>query len=241
MSDALFVSERKFRVQSQDLQRLVDTANAPIFCVDTQLRVTDWNRAAARVTGLEPNAVLGESVLGLALAASSGSGPGGDEELEGAGGPVELAFLRPERRASCTRSPVQGPGGPGVGLGPPARAAEASVLLGAVARRDAAGAVNVVGAVAVGQDLTEKRARIEMEAVASFVPFEFDGAPCPSFVLGDPVRVKQIVMNFAYNGIKFTSRGHVLVSVVPLERLASGITLRIEVRRYSIAFNTRRS
>eukprot|EP00741_Cyanophora_paradoxa_P005451 tig00000106_g5286.t1 len=132
MSDALFVSERKFRVQSQDLQRLVDTANAPIFCVDTQLRVTDWNRAAARVTGLEPNAVLARAFWGWS--------------------PNETGTAR---NASWSRSNC-------VGLGPP-RAAEASVLLGAVAA-DAAGAVNVVGAVAVGQDLTEKRARIEMEA-----------------------------------------------------------------------------
>eukprot|EP00741_Cyanophora_paradoxa_P015607 tig00020903_g15067.t1 len=193
MSDALFVSERKFRVQSQDCSGWWTRERAD-FCVDTQLRVTDWNRAAARVTGLEPNAVLGESVLGWSR-------------------------TRPEQRE--TRP------GAGVGLGPP-RGPRRRACCWAVARRDAAGAVNVVGAVAVGQDLTEKRARIEMEAVASFVPFEFDGAPCPSFVLGDPVRVKQIVMNFAYNGIKFTSRGHVLVSVVPLERLASGITLRIE-------------
>ena len=36
---------------ADDLTRLIDTANAPIFGIDTSGNVTEWNRMAASVSG----------------------------------------------------------------------------------------------------------------------------------------------------------------------------------------------
>jgi PAS domain S-box-containing protein len=45
------------------LSRLVDASVDGIFAFDRELRLIAWNRAMQRITGLEPEAVLGKSVL----------------------------------------------------------------------------------------------------------------------------------------------------------------------------------
>jgi signal transduction histidine kinase/CheY-like chemotaxis protein len=52
----------------------------------------------------------------------------------------------------------------------------------------------------------------------------------PHRVRGDPVRLRQIVLNLVGNAIKFTARGEVSLHVHPLEVGASGCRLRFEVR-----------
>lgn len=53
----------------------------------------------------------------------------------------------------------------------------------------------------------------------------------PEQLVGDPTRFSQILINLINNAIKFTERGGVVVSVVPVETASNErITLRIEVR-----------
>ncbi|MGE3479722.1 MAG: response regulator, partial [Dongiaceae bacterium] len=51
----------------------------------------------------------------------------------------------------------------------------------------------------------------------------------PRFVIGDPVRVRQILLNLAGNAIKFTEKGHVLIRVDATEEKNNRIRLFFEI------------
>ena len=131
--------ERRARV-ADDLERLIDTANAPIFGIDTKGRVNEWNRSTAAISGYAKADVLG-------------------------GRRLLLEFIAPENRDSVNRvlrRALAGNETANYECSLVTRGGErVSVLLNATTRRDAFG--RVIGVIGVGQDITELRAK-EREA-----------------------------------------------------------------------------
>ena len=66
----------------------------------------------------------------------------------------------------------------------------------------------------------------------------FDVAPdTPDVIVGDPLRLGQILTNLAGNAVKFTDRGEVIVSCRPVARDDDGVTLEFGVRDSGIGMS----
>jgi PAS domain S-box-containing protein len=48
---------------AQDLTLLIDTANAPIFGIDAEGNVNEWNQKSAEITGFQPDEVMGRNLV----------------------------------------------------------------------------------------------------------------------------------------------------------------------------------
>ena len=127
---------------AQDLTQLIDTANAPIFGIDADGLVNEWNQTAARITGYSKDEVMGQDLVENFIT----------DEYKASVGDVLRSALAGEETANY-EFPLYTKGGDRV-----------QVLLNATTRRDAQG--NIIGVVGVGQDITEldqARAALESE------------------------------------------------------------------------------
>lgn len=59
----------------------------------------------------------------------------------------------------------------------------------------------------------------------------------PWALMGDPVRVRQVLVNLVSNAIKFTDSGHVLISVEVLGRRNDSARIRLAVEDTGVGIN----
>jgi PAS domain S-box-containing protein len=62
------------------------------------------------------------------------------------------------------------------------------------------------------------------------IPLQFDCGDAPVLLCGDPTRLRQALINYTANALKFTEKGSVWVRVKLLEETNSGLMLRFEVQ-----------
>ena len=60
----------------------------------------------------------------------------------------------------------------------------------------------------------------------------------PSFLIGDPGRLRQIIMNLSTNAIKFTKRGEIVLSITLLEEDAHTVKIRFALKDTGIGIST---
>ena len=125
-------AENEARAAANDLSRLIDTANAPIFGKDTSGCVNEWNRSAERLTGFSKQEVLGRDLVDFV---SPGFKFAVKEVLDRALSGTETANFEFPLMTKDGR--------------------EVTVLLNASTRRDGSGVIT--GMVGVGQDITGLR------------------------------------------------------------------------------------
>jgi len=152
-------AEDEVKRVAEDLSRLIETANAPIFGVDSEGQVNEWNQAAERITGYRKEEVVGRDLVGEFIS----------EEYQAAVKAVLDKALGGEETANF-EFPLYSKDGQRV-----------MVLLNSTTRRDAQG--NVVGVVGVGQDITERvRAEEEVKSSERRLKVLFEFAPDAIYV-----------------------------------------------------------
>ena len=125
---------------ANELTQFVDTANAPIFGIDTEGRVNEWNQRSEQITGFTKAEVMGRDLVADFIT----------DDYKVSVGAVLAKALHGEETANY-EFPLFTQSGDRV-----------DVLLNSSTRRDPAG--QIVGVVGVGQDITElNKVRAEQE------------------------------------------------------------------------------
>ena len=116
---------------ANELTQLIDTANAPIFGIDDQGQVNEWNQQAKKITGFTKDEVIGRDLVADFIT---------DDFKVSVGNVLERALQGEE--TENYEFPLFTKTGDRV-----------DVLLNSTTRRDASG--KIIGVVGVGQDITE--------------------------------------------------------------------------------------
>jgi PAS domain S-box-containing protein len=81
---------------------------------------------------------------------------------------------------------------------------------------------------------------LRVQAAAKGIALEYDlGQALPSAVLGDPSRLRQVLMNLVGNGIKFTEKGRVLVRTEQVTAAEESVLVRFAVEDTGIGIDAR--
>ena len=132
ITDVKLAQAESVRV-ADELTQLVDTANAPIFGIDSKGLVNEWNQTAAKITGYIKSEVLGKDLVAEFIT----------DEYKAPVKQVLDNALRGQETANY-EFPLYTTGGQRV-----------DVLLNATTRRNVDGLIT--GVIGVGQDITELR------------------------------------------------------------------------------------
>ena len=158
MNTELKHTEMELKNMAEDLSRLIDTANAPIFGIDTDGRITEWNVKAAQITGRSKEEVMGCHLVSNFIT----------EEFRHSVQQVLDDALSGDATANFELPLFDN------------KAQRVDVLLNANPRRHKTG--QVYGVVGVGQDITErKKAENELKRVAGDLTRLIDTANAPIF------------------------------------------------------------
>ena len=125
---------------SIELAQLFDTANAPIFGIDADGKVNEWNQQVEKITGYKKDDVMGQDLVADFIT----------EDYKESVDEFLVKALNGKETANFEFSLVTESGD------------RVEVLLNSTTRRDASG--RVVGVIGVGQDITElNQVRVEQE------------------------------------------------------------------------------
>ena len=143
---------------TDDLERLIETANAPIFGVDIEGNINEWNAKIARTTGYTRDEIMGKDLVDAVI----------PEHNKSQVKAVVQAALQGEATENY-ESHVQTSDGRIL-----------QILLNSTPRRDGQG--NITGAVGVGQDITERvQATEQLQAVTDDLERLIETANAPIF------------------------------------------------------------
>eukprot|EP00931_Biecheleriopsis_adriatica_P106544 TRINITY_DN8097_c0_g3_i2.p1 TRINITY_DN8097_c0_g3~~TRINITY_DN8097_c0_g3_i2.p1 ORF type:complete len:1813 (-),score=330.93 TRINITY_DN8097_c0_g3_i2:209-5092(-) len=161
------ITKEHYRV-ADDLSRLIENANAPIFGVDKSGMVTEWNRKAADMLGYTKDETMGKHLV--------------------------TAFIQTENRASVDgvlQRALTGEDTANYELPLMSKSGQLlTVLLNATTRRDSKG--HIIGVVGVGQDITGLNALMaESQRVANDLTKLIETAHAPIFGINNEGRVTE--------------------------------------------------
>jgi PAS domain S-box-containing protein len=154
--------------RANDLAQFIKTANAPIFGIDAEGRVNEWNQTSEEITGFKKEEVLGKDLVQGYIT----------EEYQGAVKEVLDDALKGQERSNY-EFPLFTKDGRRV-----------MVLLNSSTRRNPAG--EIVGVLGVGQDITEIDAlRTASESIAKELRQFIETANAPIFGIDAEGRVNE--------------------------------------------------